>query len=463
MAVTYGFYNSLNNDRKYDAKQLSSMFDGIITDGIFKGVGGRLMVEASSGMLVNVTPGRAWFNQTWTLNDSNLPLTLDPSDPILNRIDSIIVEVDTRVSVRANTIKIKKGTAATVPVAPALTNAGGLSQYALCTIYIGKNVSSILQANITNLVGTVSCPYVTLIDAQNEIGNRIYTQDNYVTDNQTITESIDALDINLKSRFDAADSAIATLNTNKQATITGAATTVTTNNLAVDKVLISNALGKIAAASISANELGFLAGVTSNLQTQLNALAASNSFTANRAIISNSSGALAVSTVTSTELGYLAGATSNLQSQINALSGGMILTANRALMTSGTGAITASTVTSTELGYLSGVTSALQTQLNGKQATITGAATTIVSSNLTASRALVSDASGKVAAAAATTLAEIGYLNGVTSAIQTQLNNKLGSTAQAADSAKVGGRTIYYATTEPTGAVNGDIWFKPAA
>lgn len=80
-------------------------------------------------------------------------------------------------------------------------------------------------------------------------------------------------------------------------------------------------------------------------------------------------------------------------------------------------------VTNTEFDYLDGVTSNIQTQLNSKQPTITGAATTIDSANLTASRALVSDASGKVAASSAITSTELGYLNGVTSNIQTQLNN----------------------------------------
>jgi len=57
------------------------------------------------------------------------------------------------------------------------------------------------------------------------------------------------------------------------------------------------------------------------------------------------------------------------------------------------------------------------------QATIIGGATTITSSDLTASRALVSNASGKVAVAT-TTSTEIGYVNGVTSAIQTQIDTK---------------------------------------
>lgn len=52
-----------------------------------------------------------------------------------------------------------------------------------------------------------------------------------------------------------------------------------------------------------------------------------------------------------------------------------------------------------------------------------GAASTIGSNNLTASRALVSDNSGKVGVSAVTST-ELGYLDGVTSAIQTQLNGK---------------------------------------
>jgi len=462
MAVTGGFYNSLNNDRKYDAKQLSSMFDGIITDGVFKGVGGQLMVEDDTGMQIVVRPGRAWFNQTWTVNDADLYLTLDPSDPILNRIDTVIVEVDTRSAYRLNSIKVLKGANATTPVAATLINADGQFQYALCTIYVDKNITTIVQAKITNLIGTVACPYVTLIDAQNEIGDRIYTEENYIADNQTITESIDALDIAFKTQITATNANVSTLSTTKEPTITGAATTITTNNLAIDKVVVSNALGKIAAAVISVTELGYLSGVTSNIQTQLNTLAASGTYTASRVIVSNSSGVLAASTITSTELGYLSGATSNLQAQINTLSGGMVLTANRAIITDSSGNLTASAVTSTELGYLAGVSSAIQTQLGGKQATIIGAATTITASNLATSRAVVSDGSGKIAAAT-TTATEIGYVNGVTSAIQTQLNAKLGSTATAVNASKVGGRTIYHSATEPVGAVDGDIWLKPAA
>jgi hypothetical protein len=81
------------------------------------------------------------------------------------------------------------------------------------------------------------------------------------------------------------------------------------------------------------------------------------------------------------------------------------------------------------------MTSAQWTTFTSKQAAITGAATTITSSDLTASRAVISNASGKVAVSTVTDT-ELGYVSGVTSAIQTQLNaNASASTRGAVTSA----------------------------
>lgn len=70
--------------------------------------------------------------------------------------------------------------------------------------------------------------------------------------------------------------------------------------------------------------------------------------------------------------------------------------------------------------------SAVTAALDAKQSAITGGASTITSSNLTINRALISDSSGKVAVSAVTST-ELGCLDGITSNIQTQLNNKVGS------------------------------------
>jgi len=80
----------------------------------------------------------------------------------------------------------------------------------------------------------------------------------------------------------------------------------------------------------------------------------------------------------------------------------------------------------TELNYITGLTSSAQTQIDSlsssKQANITGAATTIASSDLTPERALLSDSNGKVAVSSTISSTELGYLDGVTSNIQTQID-----------------------------------------
>lgn len=161
MSVTFGFYNSVNHDRRYNALQMSSIFDGIIRDGIFMSIGTAMVVKAASGMTVNVGEGRAWFDHTWTLNDSELPVKLEASELILNRIDTIVLDVDHRDSVRANSIIAIKGTPASNPVAPTLIKSTDHNQYPLCNIYVKAGVTEITQSNITNLVGTGSCPFIT--------------------------------------------------------------------------------------------------------------------------------------------------------------------------------------------------------------------------------------------------------------------------------------------------------------
>ena len=151
---------------------------------------------------------------------------------------------------------------------------------------------------------------------------------------------------------------------------------------------------------------------------------------------------IADGTISDTEFQYLNGVSSAIQTQLDAkqatITGSATtidtesLTANRAVISNGSQKIAVSDVTDTELGYLDGVTSAVQTQIDSKQATITGGASTIASSDLTASRALQSNGSGKVEVSDVTTT-ELGYLDGVSSAIQTQLDAKQTSDAQLTD------------------------------
>ena len=84
----------------------------------------------------------------------------------------------------------------------------------------------------------------------------------------------------LDSDMEAAQGDITTLKGNvttltnalgsKQDTITGGASTITDDNLAASRALVSDGNGKVAVSNVTSTELGCLDGVTSNVQTQLN-------------------------------------------------------------------------------------------------------------------------------------------------------------------------------------------------
>ena len=121
---------------------------------------------------------------------------------------------------------------------------------------------------------------------------------------------------------------------------------------------------------------------------------------------------------------YTAGTNLTLNGNKFSVKVGSTNAGNRVVGTAQDGTIYESEALTSELQYLLSDwrgTTGIMTLLGKKQNTITGGATTITSSNLTASRVLVSNSSGKVAVSSITS-AQLGYLNGVTSSIQTQLN-----------------------------------------
>lgn len=161
MSVSSGFFNSLNGDRKYNAVQMSAIFDGLIIDGVFASIGTAFAVKAAGGLTVNVGIGKAWFDHTWTVNDSILPMTAPEAEVLLDRIDAVVLEVNGMESVRENTIKFVKGNPSSAPSRPTLTNEGNVHQYPLCYIYRKYGTAVINQADITPMVGTESTPFVT--------------------------------------------------------------------------------------------------------------------------------------------------------------------------------------------------------------------------------------------------------------------------------------------------------------
>ena len=144
----------------------------------------------------------------------------------------------------------------------------------------------------------------------------------------------------------------------------------------------------------------------------------SSSFSTNTTVnVTWDSGSLSSEAITNIFIGILSKTNNSLPTEL--ISNAQVANdANIDATKLGTGVIT-----NTEFNYLNGVSSAIQTQFDAKQATITGGATTIATDNLTVNRALASNGSGKVAVSDVTAT-ELGYLDTVSSNIQTQLNAK---------------------------------------
>lgn len=162
MAFSFGFYNSFNHDRKYNSIQISMIFDGIISDGIYATIGEAMVVKATSeDNVVVVGPGRGWFDHTWNYNDTDLPVNAPISDALLKRIDALVIDINANENYRENKIMWVQGTPSSNPVRPTMINTLERHQYPLCYIERKPNVEKILQADITNMVGSSECPFVT--------------------------------------------------------------------------------------------------------------------------------------------------------------------------------------------------------------------------------------------------------------------------------------------------------------
>lgn len=95
--------------------------------------------------------------------------------------------------------------------------------------------------------------------------------DNLTTNNSSKVLSA-AQGVAIKNLIDALQTAV----NGKQSAVTGGASTITSSNLTSNRALVSNGSGKVAISDITSTELGYLDGVTANVQTQLNAKAASS-------------------------------------------------------------------------------------------------------------------------------------------------------------------------------------------
>lgn len=167
MSMTSGFFNSVDGDRLYNARDMSMYFKGLISDGVYASVGGKLKVTAANGMSVNVADGRAMIDCQWFNSDAIETLEIDVADVGKKRKDAIVLRLDMNEDARSITLYVKKGAATTgTPVAPARVWNTNVKELYLAYVTINGNTTEISTSLITDMRGTSACPYVTGIIEQ---------------------------------------------------------------------------------------------------------------------------------------------------------------------------------------------------------------------------------------------------------------------------------------------------------
>lgn len=155
--ITYGYFNSVNGDRKYNADQMSEYFQGLIANGVYEGVGDALVVMEGSGMQVAVGSGRAMIDCKWLKNSASYYVDVNAANGLNPRYTAVVVHLD-RTN-RLMEITTIDGTPAADPQEPTIDR----SEYlCLAMILVPAGATSISQIDIQDRRSdTRVCGWVT--------------------------------------------------------------------------------------------------------------------------------------------------------------------------------------------------------------------------------------------------------------------------------------------------------------
>ena len=147
MAIKYGFFNSVSGDRVYNADDVNSFLEGLITsDGIFANVDDMFQVVTNGGMSLGVGSGKAMINNHWCRNNATETITLEAAHAILNRYDAVVLRLDK--ANRQIILTTIQGSNASIPTRPNIVRNGSYYDLCLAYVYVSAGTSVIAQADI---------------------------------------------------------------------------------------------------------------------------------------------------------------------------------------------------------------------------------------------------------------------------------------------------------------------------
>lgn len=144
----YGFFSSINGDRKYSAEDFCGYFKDIFTDGILGDSAANLKVSAAGGMAVSVAAGTAYIQGHFYRPDAAERLTVSPADTSYGRKDRIVIRLDREQ--RSIYPAIIAGTPSAAPAAPDIVRSGSYYDIGIAVIDVAANAAVLSAADITD-------------------------------------------------------------------------------------------------------------------------------------------------------------------------------------------------------------------------------------------------------------------------------------------------------------------------
>ncbi len=146
------FFDSVENDNSYYADDFAEYFRMFLKDGVWK-LGENLSVSPGNGLSVTIDYGAAMVQgYGYWLKDNNTgkkQLNL-ASTTAQQRIDRIVLRLDTSLQTRRITLAVLTGEAAAQPAAPDLTRSGNVYEVSLARVHVGANALSVLPEQIVD-------------------------------------------------------------------------------------------------------------------------------------------------------------------------------------------------------------------------------------------------------------------------------------------------------------------------
>ena len=171
-------------DRAVNSSVLANMLNSLATTGVLLNDTNSFLVSAGDNMLVKVHAGSAIINGITCIEDTERTLSLQAADTTYDRIDTVVLRLNTSVDVRAIDLYVVKGTASASPVAPVLTRSGSVYELGLANVYIPANVVTITNERITDTRGdslrcgySVSAGYAGLLSQIKELNELVVIED----------------------------------------------------------------------------------------------------------------------------------------------------------------------------------------------------------------------------------------------------------------------------------------------